>query len=144
MWRFLLLSAGLLSLLGCDSKKTASATVSGTVMYNGKAVNGAVLNLFKTTGAGDSINIPVSQEGTFRVSDVPEGEYKVIIQPSAGFSQNIKGWDKAKIAEYQSKIDEMKTPATIPIPDKYKKLTSSDLKMTIVKGEQTINFELKD
>ena len=113
-------------------------------MYNGKAVNGAVLNLFKTTGAGDSINIPVSQEGTFRVSDVPEGEYKVIIQPSAGFSQNIKGWDKAKIAEYQSKIDEMKTPATIPIPDKYKKLTSSDLKMTIVKGEQTINFELKD
>ncbi|HEV3436760.1 MAG TPA: hypothetical protein VG122_05335 [Gemmata sp.] len=144
MWRYVLLSFGLLALLGCGSKKTTTGVVTGSITYKGQPVNGPVLVLYRNTGAGENYNIPVTQEGTFNVSNVPEGEYIVVIQPSKEMSQTTKGLDPAKLAENKAKIEEMKTVATIPIPKKYKERTATDLKMTITKEDQTINFELKD
>ena len=147
MWRFICFSIVLLAVVGCGSKNSPSVVVTGSVTYKGKPVNGAALMLYSTKGKGESFIVPVSQDGTFRSTDVPEGEYKVVVQPAAGFTPHMpKDMDAAKLAANKSKIEEFKnqSPPTIPIPEKYKQNLTTDLKMTIAKGEQTINLELND
>ncbi len=118
--------------------------MTGTITYKGKPVNGGALILYEANGKGDTISIPVSQEGTFRAGDLPLGEYKIVVQPSVGMAEHTKGLDKGKLAQYQSKMDEMKSPPTIPIPEKYKQRTNTTLTLTVVQGEQTKNLELTD
>lgn len=144
MWRFIILLVGLIALSGCGSKALPAGTVKGTITYKGQPVNGAALLLHPKTG--DPVTIPVSQEGTFEVASVPEGEYVVVVQPSAGDSgvPSTKGMDKAKAAEMQAKLDAMKSPPTIPIPKKYLQQSTTDLKMTVSKGPQTVELVLKD
>ncbi|OWK34575.1 hypothetical protein [Fimbriiglobus ruber] len=120
--------------------------VSGKITYKGQAVNGGTLMMVNTGDKGESTNVPLTQEGTYRAADLPEGEYKVVIQPASGTAgvPSTKGMDPAKAAEIKSKIDAMKTAATITIPDKYKKVATTDLKLTVGKTDQTFDFELKD
>jgi hypothetical protein len=135
-----------LLLAGCGPKRGSKAVVSGTVTYKGRPVNGAALLLYPASaGKAETVTIPVSQEGTFHTADVPPGDYKIVVQPSAGTSgPSTRGMSEAKKAEMKAKLDEMKTPATIPIPKKYQDRLSSDLKCTVATGEQTLTLELKD
>ncbi len=144
MWRFLILSVALAALIGCGSKKDPGGTVKGTITYKGSAVNGAGLMMYPQSG--NSFVIPVTQEGTFDAVDIPAGEYVIVVQPSSGKSgvPSTKGMDPAKAAEMQSKIEAMKSPPTIPIPQKYTQQKTSDLKLTVAKGDQTVSLELKD
>jgi len=144
MWRFILLLVGLIALSGCGAKAPTAGTVKGTITYKGTPVNGPALLLYPQSG--NMLTIPVTQEGTFEIASIPEGEYVVVVQPSAGNSgvPSTKGMDPAKAAEMQSKIDAMKSPPTIPIPKKYLQQSTSDLKITVSKGPQTVELVLKD
>jgi hypothetical protein len=144
MWRFLIISVGLLVLIGCGSKREGVGIIKGTITYKGRAVNGAALMLYPSSG--NSVLIPVSQEGTFEVAGVPDGEYVVVVQPSTGTSgvPSTKGMDPAKAAEMQAKIDAMKSQPTIPIPKKYTQRETSDLKLTVSKGGEPVELVLKD
>jgi hypothetical protein len=147
MKRFISLAVMLLFLVGCGGGKGAPAgTVSGKITYKGQPVNGAALQLIQTAGQGDTINIPVTQEGTFSVSDVPAGDYIVVVVPSSGASpvHIPKNADPAKLAEAKAKIEATKTPPTIPIPEKYKQRLTSGLNITIAAGQQTKDIDLKD
>ena len=145
MRRIVALSIGFLLLLGCGPKNTKSV-VSGKITYNGHPVNGATLLLYPTiAGQGAEVSIPVAQDGTFRTADVPVGEYKVVVQANAGDpGPSTKGMSPQQMAEMKGKLDELRTPATIKYPDKYKDRAKSDLTMTVSKGEQTVTLELKD
>jgi hypothetical protein len=151
MKRILIVSIGLLLLMGCGSKRGKDGMVSGTIQYKGKPVNGAVLHLHPSPGPGADILIPVSQEGTFRTSNVPPGEYKIVVEaksppPGGGMPPIPKKVDPSKEAEMKAKLQQVggqETP-TIPYPAKYKILASTDLKCTIKEGEQTLPLELKD
>jgi hypothetical protein len=138
-------SIGLLLLTGCGPS-VVKGVVSGTVTYKSQPVNGATLFLYPTTaGKGSEMTIPVNQEGTFRASDVPAGDYKVVVQPSAGNSgPKTKGMTKEQLAQMKEQVESMKVPATIKIPGKYTKQETSDLKMTVGAGEQTVPLELHD
>jgi hypothetical protein len=145
MWRFVLLSLGLIALAGCGSgQRELRAHVKGTISYNGQAVNGGTLVLHPKTG--NFVTIGINQDGTFDSADVPEGEYVVVVQPTKGFAgPSTKGMDPAKMAEMKSKIDEMKRPPTIPIPPKYTQQTTSDLRVTVSKdSDKPIELVLKD
>lgn len=143
MWRLAIFIPVMLALIGCGNNKTGTAVLSGTIKYKGQPVNGGSLMLYKTSGAGESITIPISQDGTFRSSDVPEGEYKAAVQPSAGFTPHMPkgGADKA---ENKSKAEAQSSPATIAIPEKYKKRTTTDLTVTVGKTDTKVDLELKD
>jgi hypothetical protein len=145
MRRVLTVSVGLLLLMGCGTTIPKGA-VSGKVMYNSQPVNGATLFLYPTnTGQGLEMTIPVDQEGAFRASDVPTGEYKVVVQPTKGNNgPSTKGMKPEQIAQMKEQIESMKVPATIKIPAKYTKQETSDLKMTVGKGDQTVPLELHD
>jgi hypothetical protein len=144
MWRFVVLALGLLVLVGCGSQQRESrAPVKGTVTYKNRAVNGATLILYPKSGT--PVTIGLTQEGTFEVPDVLEGEYVVVVQPSKGFAgPSTEGMDPAKVAEMQSKMDTMKRPATIHIPEKYSNQATSDLRVTVTKGGPALELVLKD
>ncbi len=149
MWRILLVSIGLLTLMGCGSKRNQSAVVSGTITYKGQPVNGASLHLYPTSGGGVDPTIPVNQEGMFRISNIPPGEYKIVVEATQGGRMPTlpKNADPAKAAEMKQKLEAMQGMGkpTIPFPTKYKSIRSTDLKCTINQGEQTpLNLELKD
>ncbi|HZY84005.1 MAG TPA: carboxypeptidase-like regulatory domain-containing protein [Gemmataceae bacterium] len=135
-----------LLLVGCGPKRAPSGTVSGTVTYKGRPVNGAVLHFYPAKGgATETVMIPVNQEGAFDASGVPPGDYKVVVQPSAGTSgPSTKGMSKAKLDEMKGKLDEMKTPATIPIPKKVQDVGSTNLTCSVTTGKQDVTLEVKD
>jgi hypothetical protein len=144
MWRIVTLSVALLVLVGCGSKRPAAGSVEGSITYKGQPVNGAGLELHSATGKGEFL-IPVSQEGTFRTSDVPPGEYKIVVHGAVGSSgPPTTGMTAEEVAKVKEKIEKMKTPATIPFPHKYKSQKTTDLKCTISEGKQELKLELKD
>ncbi len=143
MCRIVPVSIALLLLAGCSST-IPKGGVSGSVTYKNQPVNGGSLMLYPTTaGQGTEFAIPVTQEGTFK-SEVPVGEYKVVVQPNQGFSLNTKGMTPEQLAKMKDQIDASKVPATIHIPPKYTKKETTTATMTVGKGEQTVNLELTD
>jgi hypothetical protein len=145
MRRIAVVSLGLLLLVGCGGKGSKTGVVTGTITYKGQPVNGAALFLHPP-GGGDPILIPVSQEGTFSSSDVPPGEYKVVVQGTAGAAPApLKGMPPEKQAEAKKKLEAMQTPATIAYPDKYKNLATTKLTLSVVAGQdKPVKLELED
>jgi hypothetical protein len=145
MRRFITLSVGLLILFGCAQKKETAGIATGSISYKGQKVNGATLILYSKGDSGTTYNVNVNQDGTFRAVDIPPGDYIVVVRPNPGMSEHTKGANPAALEKMKDKMKEMEVPATIPIPDKYKDRTKTDLSMTIVLGEQKIEpIELKD
>lgn len=134
----------LLLLVGCRSR-SPRCDLSGTITYKGQPVNGASLTLIPTGGKGQEVLVPVGQDGTFNSADVPVGDYKVVVEGSPGNpGPSTKGMTPDQLAKMKDKLAELKTPATIKFPDKYKQPEKTDLKVTATPGQQTVTLELKD
>ncbi len=140
------------ALLGCTSKQNQGGSLSGKITYKGRPVNGALLRLLPVGGEEESVNVSVSQEGTFSIADIPPGEYKIVVEGSQlppdvmKMPDLPKGMDPAKAEEMRQKFQQShKEAPTIAFPDKYKRASSTDLKCTITKGKkETLELELKD
>jgi hypothetical protein len=149
MRRIVTVSIGLLLLVGCGSSSKRGA-VTGTITYKGNPVNGATLLLHPSGGKGtDAIPVIAAQDGTFRTSDVPPGDYKIVVQgdPGPGDPPGIKNMPADKQAEARSKWEASHSgqKATIAFPAKYKDLASTDLTCTVTTGGETkLTVELKD
>jgi hypothetical protein len=136
-----------LLLAGCAPKRP-SATVSGTITYNGKPVNGAMLHFYPKEGnAPEAAMIPVDQDGKFQVGGVPPGDYKVVVEPSAGTSGPSTGGKPLSPemkAKMQERAGEMKEPPTIRIPKKYLDRQTTTLSATVGQGQQELTLQLVD
>ncbi len=143
MRRTVAISVALLLLAGCGGK-SGKSTLSGKITYKDQPVNSATLYLFPS-GAGEPTVVPVAPDGTFRVADVPAGEYKVAVQGAAGQAgPSLRGLPPDKIEEAKAKMANMQTAATIAFPDKYKKKETSPLTLTVGKGAGEQNLTLTD
>jgi hypothetical protein len=135
-------------LVGCGPGRPRPGVVSGTITYKGRPVNDATLLLYSAGGdATGSITIPVTGDGTFRISDVPSGEYKIVVQGAEGEGSDaslLKSVPKEKRAEVEKMMAGQRSAKTIPFPKKYQDLTTTDLKCQITASNQTLNLELKD
>lgn len=136
---------GILLLTSCSRYKSANNVVTGTITYKSQPVNGATLLLHPAAGEGSPISILVNQDGTFRGTDVPAGDYKIVVKGSVGGGEHAtKNIPPEKAAQAKEMLDKMKTNPTISFPDKYKKPESTDLKRTIGKGNENLVLELTD
>jgi hypothetical protein len=126
----ILVSVGLLVLVGCGPRGATKGGVTGTITYKGQPVNGASLSLYPASGGESVLTIPVSQEGTFSTTDVPAGDYKVVVQGSAAASGSSGGQFAAK--------------PTIPFPPKYKDPQKTDITMKVSPGSGNVTLEMKD
>ena len=135
MRRIVTVSLVALLLAGCGPKRAKTGTVSGKVSYKGQPVNGAALLLYPAAGGNTAITVSVDQAGEFHIVDVPAGEYKVVVQGTAGAQQVdprlLQKMSPEKRAEAEAKLKGMNTPPTIKFPDKYKGPKTTDLKITI-------------
>jgi hypothetical protein len=155
MKRVLVVSIGLLLLVGCGPKRNPSGSISGTITYKGKPVNRAILRLHSSSGDKNIVRVPVTQEGTFNTSDIPPGEYKITVEgnkPPPGIQKMAKApkgkeMDPAKAAKLEEnyqKVYGTEVP-TIAFPAKYNKVESTDLTCTITQGKnENLTLELKD
>jgi hypothetical protein len=143
MRRVALVLLGLLLVAGC-ARGPRSGLLTGSVTYKGQPVNGAALFLHPV-GGSEALLIPVAQDGTFSTADIPQGEYKVVVQGTEGQpGPPTQGMSPAQLAKASEKLAGLKTPATIRFPDKYKAPKTTPLTMTVRGGEQTENLELTD
>jgi hypothetical protein len=146
MRQLVTLSLVLLLLAGCASKQSGGS-LTGTITYNGQPVNGALLRFDPTGGTtGNAVDIPVDQEGKFVTTNVPPGDYRIMVTGVSGSEgvPSTKGMDPAKAAEMEAKFEKMRQKPTIPFPQKYANLATSDLTCKITPGKQSLKLELKD
>jgi hypothetical protein len=151
---------------GCKSGSTPTQ-VSGKVTYNGGPVTGGVIR-FGAPGQDASAQGYVKEDGTYTVSDVPQGEMIVWINTEEinpepkGKPKGIVGYgqpgQKEGMSGAASMIDSLKKgkmdiPAGaggtvgkyMPIPDKYQSKKDSTLRATCKGGKQTgVDFTLTD
>jgi hypothetical protein len=137
-----------LLLTGCGPKGKKTGVVTGKLTYKGQPVNGAALLLYTASGGDTAVmTVPVSQEGEFRISDVAPGEYKVVVQGTAGAQQvnpaMLRGMSPEKQAEAKEKLSHMNTPPTIKFPDKYKALKTTDLRVTVTDKNESKDLDLQ-
>ena len=165
-----LLSLGLT--LGCGSKKSAPAQLSGTVTYKGAAVTGGTLAFHSDAGVYTAV---IKADGTYTVADLPEGEMVVTVDTenlnpehktpvyneksggAAGAKYGKSGQPAAppQGSPKEGKAKQETSPAPegapkaevgqyVKIPRTYSDKTKSSLKVTLQAGKQQQNFELKD
>lgn len=153
MLRMIGISVGLFLVLtvltGCGSKRVKPGVLSGKITYKGQPVNDAALLLYSAEDSSQTnpITIPVDADGDFRISDVPPGEYKIVVQGAEGVDNEaamLKFLPPDKQAEMKSKMQGQATPKTITFPKKYQDLKTTDLKCTISRADQPLDLELKD
>jgi len=138
------LGIGLLAVSGC-AKSRGTGTISGKITYKGQAVNSPIVHLHPSSGPASPYQVPVTPEGTFKIADMPLGDFKVTVKPTPpepgmekmpGFKpENAKGLSEEAIKG---------TKGTIPIPAKYAEVSTTDLTAKIDKNTKELNFELKD
>ena len=136
-------------LLGCMSKRTRSGAVSGKITYKGQPVNDAALLLYPSSGGPEANPITMSAdgEGNFRITDVPPGEYTIVVEGSEGVDNEaplLKMLPPDKQAEMKAKMAPQASPKTIPFPKRYKDRKMTDLKCTITDKDQPMDLVLKD
>jgi hypothetical protein len=116
----------------------------GSVTYKGQPVNGAAL-LLHPTGGGEAIVIPVAQDGTFKSADIPQGDYKVVVEGTEGQpGPPTDRMSPKQLAKASEKLSKLSTPPTIPFPDNYKSAQTTPLTLSVRGGQQTENFVLTD
>jgi hypothetical protein len=121
---------------GCDSKPTGG-TVTGTVTLDGVPLKLGVVTFHPVAGGQSAIG-PVSKDATYELTIgnerfIPPGEYLVTV-------------DAAEPTELQGVPGGPPTPPPPPkriTPNKYAKKESTDLKVTVKAGTNTIPIELK-
>jgi hypothetical protein len=148
MKRIGIISIGFFLLVGCGPTNSGG-TVTGTITYNNKPVNGATLMLYPAGGGELYTPITADQKGAFSMSDVPPGDYKIIVEGDAGNNgvPPAPPKDSPNAAKMQEALNKMKdtSPPTIPFPPKYTQLQKTDLTCTVKKGETTqLKLELND
>jgi hypothetical protein len=122
----LVLSGIIPMIVGCDNP--APAGVTGTVTLDGKPIPQAMVIFSPTDGSRSSVGVTDAQ-GTYKLRFSPStpgaivGEHKVEIRT---VSTDTDPSDKTKVVEI--------------IPARYN--NSTELKQTLKKGNQVINFDL--
>jgi len=128
--------AGLLTVgctVGCNKGPTGPPRYEthGIVTYRDKPVEEVQVIFYATDPGGISRGAVVDEKGNFRIiavaeNGLPEGEYTVVVRPRPGGDLEI-----IKDTDYNH-------------PKKYWKKKTTDLKFTIVEGENDLKIVLTD
>lgn len=136
---FCLTKAGLPSLVfllglfvGCDKTqvKPAADKVSGTVWLDDKIVNYG--NVVFRDEAGNEKKVVIFDDGTYSIPNPPPGELKIMIRTGVP----RKPLPAVEGRKSQAAIEK------IEVPTKYSDPETTDLKITVVPGQQTFDIHM--
>jgi hemoglobin len=117
-----------------EDKPAEKGDVSGKVTFKGQPLPGGTVSF--VAADGKIYSSPIAADGTYNVTDVKVGEYKVAIE-----TESAKPKDKPNPPE-EKKPDDKGAAAFVAIPKKYAKPETTDLVATVMKGKQTKDFDL--
>jgi len=128
MIRNFLCTASLLFLLGCGSSGPHMIDVTGSVVMDGKPVQGGSIS-FENETTGHAARSDIG-DGSFALA-VPPGDYKVAIEPSTVEvpSKNPNSPPTTRYAEN--------------IPRKYHSVRTTDLSATVSDDQTNFDFKLR-
>jgi hypothetical protein len=134
-------------LIGCGSSSASPGRLSGKVTVNGDPVTGGSLSIHTDKG---SILAPISTSGTYSVTDLPVGEWKVTVDTEMLNPKHKKPKDYGgKKGAMGPMPKDMKPPGAasgegnyVEIPARYQRKDSTELSVTVTAGSQTKNFEM--
>ena len=126
-------------LLGCGKAEEPLGSVSGTVLQQGKPVNGALV-LFSNREIGVESTATTDAGGQFtmrldRAGGLPIGTYKVsVMEPPADRPQPQNGM------EFSGPPPK---PQVSSIPQRYGDIATSELTANVQRGENNFEFKLQ-
>lgn len=126
---------------GCGSDNPETFKVNGKVTYNGQPVTSGVVQLLPEGGGNSAIG-NLQPDGTFQLTTFRKddgacpGTYKVTVQamPEPDSEDPMAGLPGMELGG----------TGKPPVPVKYENAETSDLKVNINQGENTLELELKD
>jgi len=156
----LVLPLSLVLAAGCKTSRAPSSEVHGKVTYNGKPVSAGNIGFHPKEGAG--LGNSLHADGSYSVSGLPAGEYIVTVETETanpdkrkeqvyGAAPGKKGQENPS-SQYQKMMQQkgvgvvapQESGAYVKIPEKYADKAKSPLHVTLDKGDNTQNFDLKD
>jgi Carboxypeptidase regulatory-like domain len=159
--------AGLVSLVGivaafvsggCGGGGVAS-TVSGKVLYKGAPVKGGNVTFVSTEGK-ISKSTSINEDGTYQLTDVPVGTFKICVETESFRPQVARTMSKgpgtggmppaysappggSEQTGYKPPVPVDTSARYVQIPPQYAKTETTDLTYTVKSGQQTHDIELK-
>jgi hypothetical protein len=133
------LSLILLSASGCATK----SNTKGKVSYQGKTLDGGSLAF--VTSDGKVFRSPIKEDGSYEVVNCPPGEVKITVDTP---KNEMRGMDPSQFSrppkdiKPPENVNTVKWP-TVIVPDQFKEADKTDLKYTVVSGDQEHNVEIK-
>jgi len=129
--KLILVGSLTLNLAGCGKNQVVTGTVSGSVAAEGKPVTGGQVVL-SSSELGVNQAAKLSPEGTFQMTTpIPVGKYVVyLLPPDQG--------DVPPGLPSEQPVNPLQN-----VPKKYQDERTSDLSMTVEKGENNATFDLK-
>jgi hypothetical protein len=126
-----LVVAVFLSLVGCG-KKTPSGEVSGHVTFKGQPVSEGRVT-FESQQSGIADEALLNNDGAYAIKKpLPVGDYQVYVIPLIVREK----------ADPKGPVVGVEKPA-LNIPDKYRRISTTDLKATVKEGKNEHNFDMK-
>ena len=119
-----------LTLVGCSEPKTAK--VSGSVTFDGKPLPAGTISFLSEKGGAAVVG--AIDDGRYVIAQVPIGPVQIAVVTEPPHPQMMS--PDGKPVGGQPK-------PYVAIPVRYATVEKSDLKATVIKGEQTIPIDLK-
>jgi hypothetical protein len=124
-------------LSGCDGTGQTGGTVTGTVTLDGRPLTMGLVNFYSVAGGPSALGA-VNKDGTYNVQigndlSIPAGEYLVTVEAN----------ELAPLEGGPGGSPRPPRPGKRITPDKYAKRETTDLRVTVKAGSNTIPLALK-
>jgi len=128
----------LLALLTGCGPELGKVSVNGTVSYKNELLKGGRLKLFN--GKNELVGAAtVTPEGTFIATDLPKEELKVTVETAA--ANSLAHMQSA--APPGTPVIASQGAGGIPVPPKYQKPETTDLKVDAASGSQQVELKME-
>jgi hypothetical protein len=117
---------------GGDRRPETGATLEGTVTYGKDKVEVAMVI---AQGEGSSATGFISDDGRYKIENVPLGQVNLAVNTAAG-----KGQMMSKVMARSQSQTTAPMPKVIDVPDKYADPSASGITTTVKKGQNTFDI----
>jgi len=136
---FLLTGSVLVALAGCGSGLPPTGSVTGKVSTADKTLTHGMIRFISDGGDPSGVRSEISIDGSYRVSDIPLGNYSIQIETA--YLKGLKPSPmKMSAGKGQDGVARKSPEEAVQVATKYEKAETSGLTYKVIKGNQVKDF----